>query len=112
MPFELEMSGYAETNMESHREFLEGPTNRGHDAETVLGVIERAFDELRNWPYVSGYGEFEPVRERSIKPYGYTIAYMVDPQKPESGVEMKDATGRVSVLRVYGPGQDRSYDPR
>ena len=76
----------------------------GSSAARRLAALGGAVRDLRNHPCRWPKGGHAGVRERQVE--GHRIAYEV---VPDTG---NDATaGDVTVLRVFGPGQDRT-DPR
>lgn len=75
----------------------------GRRAARRLASIGAAIEELRRHPCRWPRGNHPGVRERHVE--GYRIAYEVMPDTDS------DATaGGVTVLRVFGPGQERT-DP-
>ncbi len=73
----------------------------GGRAARRLAALAAAVQDLRRHPCRWPQGEHPGVRERHVE--GYRVAYEVVPDTGD------DATaGDVTVLRVFGPGQDRT----
>lgn len=76
----------------------------GIRAARRLAALDAALRDLREHPCRWPEGEHPGVRVRHVE--GHRVAYEVVPDTGD------DATaGDVTVLRVFGPGQDRA-DPR
>ena len=93
----------AALDLAAARRWLTQP-GAGHHAARRLTALSTAIQDLRKHPCRWPKGEHPSVRERHVE--GHRVAYEI---VPDSG---DDATaGDVTVLRVFGPGQDRT-DPR
>ena len=98
------MLGYAEDAIEdlkAIRGWLMQPGS-GPRAKRRLAAIRRAINRLRQHPCLFPLGEHPGVRELPCDG-GYRALYKVTPDTGRS-----DTAGDVRVLRVFGPGQDRS----
>jgi plasmid stabilization system protein ParE len=73
----------------------------GSRAKQRAQKIARAIRELQRDPMQWPEGELFGTRQRVVE--DYTIIYVVDPRG-----DGKDPFGDVCILRLYGPGQDRS----
>lgn len=99
----LAVAGAAARDLLAARQWLT-QAGAGERAARRLTALASALRDLRENPCRWSPGEHEGVRERHVE--GHRIAYEVEPDTGE------DATaGDVTVLRVFGPGQDRT-DPR
>ena len=93
----------AARDLDSARRWLTQPGAGGHAARR-LAALGAAIRDLREHPCRWPKGEHTGVRERHVE--GHRVSYEVVPDTGD------DATaGDVTVLRVFGPGQDRT-DPR
>jgi len=99
----LTIAGGAARDLAEARSWLTQP-GAGFRAARRLTAIGAAVRGLRQHPCRWPQGVHPGVRERHVE--GYRVCYEV---LPDTG---DDATaGDVTVLRVFGPGQDRT-DPR
>lgn len=99
----LTLAAAAARDLLAARRWLTQP-GAGERAARRLGVLAGAVQDLRQHPCRWPLGEHEGVRERAVE--GYRIAYEVQPDTGEDRT-----AGDVTVLRVWGPGQDHP-DPR
>ena len=72
----------------------------GHRARRKLAAVNRSIKDLKREP--CGWPRIDATRrERTIT--GYVVVYSVLPDTGDSRT-----AGDVTILRVFGPGQDRS----
>ena len=90
----LVISARARADLLATRRWL-GQPGSGLKARLKMARINRAISELRLAPERWPFGPIDGVRERLIE--GYVVLYRPD-----------RSAGRVDVLRVFGPFQDRS----
>lgn len=94
--FEVELTEHARSDLVAARIWLT-QSGSGLRSRLRLSRISRALIELQFNPLRWPIGPYRQARERFVD--GYTIRYVVDPDR-----------SIVSVLRVFGPYQNRS-DP-
>ncbi|MBV9539521.1 MAG: type II toxin-antitoxin system RelE/ParE family toxin [Acidisphaera sp.] len=101
MPRRLRYTDEARDDLEGIRCWLTQPGS-GSVARRRLAALRTTIEQLRTHPCRYPVGRHRGVRELPC-PGGYRAPYEV---APDTG---RDAdAGDVIVLRVYGPGQDRS----
>ncbi|ACS44157.1 MULTISPECIES: type II toxin-antitoxin system RelE/ParE family toxin [Methylorubrum] len=98
MPHALIVSRPAADDIASAARWLRQPGS-GQTASQRLKLIRRAITDLQFSPLMWPIGDHPGVRERPVR--GYRILYTFAPSNTGSW-------GTVTVLRVFGPGQDRS----
>ncbi|MDV2984304.1 UNVERIFIED_CONTAM: type II toxin-antitoxin system RelE/ParE family toxin [Methylobacteriaceae bacterium AG10] len=96
----LMLSRDAALDIEAARRWLKQP-GAGRRAADRLRQIRAVILELRAAPLRWPVGEHEGIREAAAG--GYRILYEI-----RSGPSRSESEGDVIVLRVFGPGQDRS----
>lgn len=94
------LSRDAALDIEDARRWLRQPGS-GRRAAERLHHIRTTIHELRQSPVLWPVGDHPGVREASAG--GYRILYEVE---PDTGDNL--TAGDVMVLRVFGPGQDRT----
>lgn len=87
-------------DLDSIRRWLRQP-GAGWVAREKLRRIRDAIGQLRHAPCRWPEGDHPGVREIPVE--GYRILYEVDPDTSDNRT-----AGNVRVLRVFGPGQDRT----
>lgn len=101
MPRGLIYAPRARGDIEAARRWLTQPGSGPVARRKLLAVLD-AIEDLRDHPCRFPLGVHPGVRER-LCAGGYRVLYRV---RPDTGRD--DNAGDVRVLRVYGPGQDRS----
>lgn len=101
MPRALVYSDKALADLDAARGWLSQP-GAGQTAQRRLAAIWTAIERLRTYPCRHPFGRHRGVRELGCGG-GYRVLYRV---KPDTG--RHDTSGDVLVLRVFGPGQDRT----
>ncbi len=101
MPRRLTYSDEAIADLSAIRGWLTQPGS-GRAARQTLFSIRASIRGLRRHPCLFALGEYPGVRELPCKG-GYRAFYRL---VPDTG--RNDTAGDVLVLRVFGPGQDRS----
>lgn len=96
----ISISRKAALDLTNIRRWLRQP-GAGHKARLRLSQIRAAIDDLRIQPTLWAMGDVRGVRERAVS--GYRILYVLDPE-----LDSEANAGDVTVVRVFGPGQDRS----
>lgn len=92
--FEVELTEHARSDLVSARNWLT-QSGSGLRSRLRLSRINRALVELQFNPLRWPMGPYRHARERFVD--GYTVRYVVDPHR-----------SIVSVLRIFGPYQDRT----
>lgn len=100
MPRRIYYTAAALDDIERMRRWYSQP-GAGKTAKERARRIAAAVRSLRRDPIMWPRGEIRGTRERTVE--GYTIVYLVDPDTNDL-----QTAGNVFVLRVFGPGQDRS----
>jgi plasmid stabilization system protein ParE len=101
VPRKLDYTDDAIEDLTAARHWLTQPGS-GPRARRTLAAIRADIRRLRQHPCQWPVGEHPDVRELPCAG-GYRVLYEVSPDTGRN-----DTAGDVLVLRVYGPGQDRS----
>ena len=101
MPRRLTYTPLARDDLDAIRRWLMQPCS-GTCARRRLAAIRASINRLREHPCLWPVGPHAGVRELPCDG-GYRALYEV---RPDTGRD--ETAGDVLVLRVYGPGQDRS----
>jgi plasmid stabilization system protein ParE len=101
VPRRLDYTEDAADDLEAIRRWLTQP-GTGPAALRRLKAIQASIRELRQHPCLHPVVDQPGVRELPC-PHGYRAFYEVHPDTGRN-----DTAGDVTVLRVFGPGQDRS----